>query len=457
MGYPASRVLATFIQVLLSTFLLEETGDELSRRRCSRPNRLPPPTTAPGLRALDGSFRCDICGDLYDAPVTISCGHCFCSTVRPLCKQTGVSSCRKISNEAHIRPNPVLESVISAWKDARCAEVTIYQVPLQLTQHCFPKGHSAQKRKRSEESSSQDAFDGNAAGPSLIPFTPRGAAATTPKPYSRIKKLKPKSDAVVDCSTIPSSDVDEQELTPSRPRNSLVDCPACQKKVQFALINAHMDNDCKDLAGPSDSAATSWSKLMGMPGKNGQNKGKHKYVTSIFYPFCATNAHLPGTNRKRDSDSDDDYPLPLANYTTLKDKQLKDMLVEQGLPMSGDRPLWEQRHQRWVMIFNANLDKSIPNRRTRADLKKDLKKWEEERGKKKKFAVKDSVNYQIEHKDEFARLVSQARQTRVNPPIRPTDSDSTTRRSSPPPTESKPTLPIPRPHHRPSDTISIGR
>jgi E3 ubiquitin-protein ligase RAD18 len=177
-----------------------------------------------------------------------------------------------------------------------------------------------------------------------------------------------------------------------------------------------MDNDCKDLAGPSDSAATSWSKLMGMPGKNGQHKGKHKYVTSIFYPFCATNAHLPGTNRKRDSDSDDEYPLPLANYTTLKDKQLKDMLVEQGLPMSGDRPLWEQRHQRcvfsgapnvlcfphynlsifrWVMIFNANLDKSIPNRRTRADLKKDLKKWEEERGKKKKFAVKDSVNYQV--------------------------------------------------------------
>jgi hypothetical protein len=46
------------------------------------PTDFPPPTTAPGLRALDGSFRCDICGDLYDAPVTISCGHCFCSTVR---------------------------------------------------------------------------------------------------------------------------------------------------------------------------------------------------------------------------------------------------------------------------------------------------------------------------------------------------------------------------------------
>lgn len=46
------------------------------------PTDFPPPADAPGLRALDGSFRCDICGDLYDAPATIACGHCFCSAVR---------------------------------------------------------------------------------------------------------------------------------------------------------------------------------------------------------------------------------------------------------------------------------------------------------------------------------------------------------------------------------------
>jgi hypothetical protein len=45
------------------------------------PTDFPPNAIAPGLRDLDGSFRCDICGDLYDAPVTIVCGHCFCSAV----------------------------------------------------------------------------------------------------------------------------------------------------------------------------------------------------------------------------------------------------------------------------------------------------------------------------------------------------------------------------------------
>jgi E3 ubiquitin-protein ligase RAD18 len=35
----------------------------------------------PRLARLDSALRCDICRDVYDAPVSISCGHCFCSLV----------------------------------------------------------------------------------------------------------------------------------------------------------------------------------------------------------------------------------------------------------------------------------------------------------------------------------------------------------------------------------------
>jgi E3 ubiquitin-protein ligase RAD18 len=53
--------------------------------------------------------------------------------------------------------------------------------------------------------------------------------------------------------------------------------------------------------------------------------------------------------RKKTSDEDEeDYPLPKASYGTLKDKQLKDMLREYGLPVTGDRSMWEQRHQQYV-------------------------------------------------------------------------------------------------------------
>jgi E3 ubiquitin-protein ligase RAD18 len=99
----------------------------------------PPHAVAPGLRGLDGSFRCDICGDLYDAPVTkVACGHCFCSAVRrnlkgvlarsctcvqcirvSLINKQECPSCRKPTLEAHIRLNPALDKVISDWKSAR--------------------------------------------------------------------------------------------------------------------------------------------------------------------------------------------------------------------------------------------------------------------------------------------------------------------------------------------------
>jgi hypothetical protein len=49
--------------------------------------------------------------------------------------------------------------------------------------------------------------------------------------------------------------------------------------------------------------------------------------------------------RKKSSEMDE-FPLPKASYATLKDKQLKEMLQEHDLPTTGDRPQWEQRHQR---------------------------------------------------------------------------------------------------------------
>ncbi|KAF8911188.1 hypothetical protein CPB84DRAFT_1672006, partial [Gymnopilus junonius] len=183
--------------------------------------------------------------------------------------------------------------------------------------------------------------------------------------------------------------------------DAFVPCPICKKKVQFRKINAHMDKNCRD-APTSDNAVASWSKIMG-GGQNGHPKGK---------------------NKKKASDSDDEHPLPLSTYTTLKDRQLKDMLSESDLPLAGDRANWEQRHQKWVMLFNANLDRSLPNRKTKVELRKELKKWEEERPKKKKHGITDVKGYQIEHKSEFTRLVEVARASRQSKPPEASKSSS---------------------------------
>ncbi|KDR81862.1 hypothetical protein GALMADRAFT_135257 [Galerina marginata CBS 339.88] len=360
------------------------------------PTDFPPHGKAPGLRTLDASLRCDICGELYDAPVTISCGHCFCSNCirTSLASKQECPSCRKTANEAHIRPNPTLENVISAWKDTRPFILRLIKREEEesgtSSQH-LDKGNVRKRKRVTERSSSPNSVLENTAGPSRNPLS--SSDPVVPKSPSKSKKLKGKSEDIIDLF---SSDADEGEIeAPPNPSNlipkaeDLVACPLCQKRVRYRILNVHMDNSCKD-APPSENAAESWLKLMG-GGKNSHQKGKHK---------------------KQQPDSDDEYPLPLAAYTTLKDRQLKDMLVQHDLPLSGDRSNWEQRHRKWVMLFNANLDKSASNRKSKAELRRDLKKWEEEMTKKKKIVITDVKAYQIEHKSEFTRLIAEARPTK---------------------------------------------
>lgn len=88
------------------------------------------------------------------------------------------------------------------------------------------------------------------------------------------------------------------------------------------------------------------------------------------------------------------------------------------------------------MLYNANLDKSLANRKTKLELRKDLKKWEDERTRKKKTTITDVKGYQvrvftevlskntdpstkIENKSEFDRLVNAAR-PKIPVPPRPT-------------------------------------
>jgi len=143
-------------------------------------------------------------------------------------------SCRKSAGEAHIRPNPVLENVISSWKEARSVFVTMpvaqltslvhryrpfilglvrQEMERATTPQAIDKGMS-RKRKRSPEhnSSSFDAV-GNVAGSSSNPISPRKPAAALKSP-SRPKKPKPTADEIIDM-TVPSSDIEEDEIPTS--------------------------------------------------------------------------------------------------------------------------------------------------------------------------------------------------------------------------------------------------
>jgi E3 ubiquitin-protein ligase RAD18 len=177
----------------------------------------------------------------------------------------------------------------------------------------------------------------------------------------------------------------------------------CNKSVKFKNINPHMDNGCKDTP-PDSTRSSEWAKIMG-----GKNKGKQK---SVFQTRLICNNIL--MLHYREIDDVESERLPKVSYGTLKDKKLKEMLAEHNLATHGDRNLLIQRHQRsvlchllltmvnhrlppgrWVMLFNSNLDRSSPTRKSKPELRKELKKWEDERVKKKKFFVEDELAHEV--------------------------------------------------------------
>ncbi|KAG6328155.1 hypothetical protein ID866_10934 [Astraeus odoratus] len=195
---------------------------------------IPDPTDFPTneLRQLDASLRCTICSEFYDAPVTLSCGHCFCS----LCIREHVSreaqcpSCRKPTAETQLRLNPALEEVVAAWKTSR---PTVLRLSREEQRYInsertprrsrSPNANSA-KRKRNTRSESTDSGIVCVAGPSNSSPVSSGDRRS-----SKRRDMEP------------SSDIGEEELEPT----SLVSCPVCRRSVEFQLINSHMDGpDC---------------------------------------------------------------------------------------------------------------------------------------------------------------------------------------------------------------------
>jgi len=129
-----------------------------------------------------------------------------------------------------------------------------------------------------------------------------GPSHHSSSPNGKQKKARATSEDIMDM-TIPSSDADEQKISVPKgkecerphlktvltalstfiPAGDLVKCPICDKRVRYEKLNGHIDNGCKESSKKGESAANTWSKIMGGK-KAAQHKGKHKYVTRASYP-----------------------------------------------------------------------------------------------------------------------------------------------------------------------------
>ncbi|KAJ7168242.1 hypothetical protein C8R43DRAFT_983682 [Mycena crocata] len=312
---------------------------------------LPDPTdfTNSFLRAFDSSIFCPICANYFDGPVSLACGHSFCSMCirSSLHTSKDCPTCRSAATESQLRPNPALEEVVTAWKAARSSVLDLARQDQEHT------AEPAKKKRR---------LSPCVAGPSRTP--------------SADKKSDP---------SIPSSDTPDVNAPPP---DAIVECPLCHREVKYKILNRHMDNDCSS-AG-SDKPTTSSSKSQGAMWNDLMRKPKST-----------------GKGKERAAPNEADC-LPKVSYDTLKDKQLRDMLSEHGLPTTGTHAILADRHRQWRMLWNARLDKSASKRQTLGELRKELAKWEEDRKvKKKKTTVGES--HLKTHNEEFKKLVAAAR------------------------------------------------
>ncbi|KAG2138948.1 hypothetical protein DEU56DRAFT_801007 [Suillus clintonianus] len=338
----------------------------------------------PDLRQLDASLRCTICGELYDAPVTLACGHCFCSLCirEHIVKESECPSCRKLTSEGQFRTNPVLEEAVSAWKTARSTILRLSREEQdrarksreeQTPRRSKTPLTNGMKRKRriSLESSDSDVV--------VVPG-PSNSSQLTSSPLPSKSRRSRRKDME------PSSDPQEEEMMQG---GQMVNCPICNVSIVMEYINTHIDSGCQKKMSNTSGAATSDAK--------GQ-------WTNLF--------SRKGKSRDNGIDVDDATErIPKASYDVLKDKQIKDLLHAHNLPILGDRKMWIARHQRWVMIFNANLDKSGSNRKNTKVLRDELKTWED--GRKRRHLVDNTAAHILNNQGEFTRLIAEARHNKA--------------------------------------------
>ncbi|KAF8321677.1 hypothetical protein DL93DRAFT_2072487 [Clavulina sp. PMI_390] len=421
------------------------------------------------MQALERALRCAVCKDFFDSPVLLpACGHSFCSMcIRDCFLQTSKAecpSCRTTGSASSLIKNSMLEDAIFAYRVARPTLLSVFAEVEDLKQTNQRLVREGKKRELQRVASDEAASSARAAKrPKLAhnsatssetevvvlidsdDATEMDVDSTGPsrsQPSSPSKK-RARSPMVVDDSgdddddslmlTLPPVAGSSSRAGPSTSKtrasgslkgskksssttdtDPIVPCPICGSELPVSQMDPHIENGCASLDKQgSGSKAAAWSNLFSSAasgsGSNGtgasssasKDKGKKKAITVIT-----------------DDDPEKRDPIPKVTWSLMKEKDVRGLLEQYGLPTDGDRKKHERRYDKWILLHNASLD-TARARKSLAALRKELRIWEKtvdaDAAARKKNGPVDAQEHLASNKAHMDRLVAQARASMPKP------------------------------------------
>ncbi|WWC87553.1 DNA repair protein rad18 [Kwoniella dendrophila CBS 6074] len=327
------------------------------------------------LRRLDRSVVCQICKEPFQAPVSIACGHSFCSSCirSSLDVMKKCPACNEPASEGQIRRNRALEEITDSWEESRPIIYELAQPPVTTKKRpAPPESHS----KPSSSSSGTKR---------LKPNSREGSGSKSQSPT----KSRQSDDGLPEIPVIDAQEEeDDEEEIQELTENDEAPCPICQATLPISSIPMHIEKGCPQ---PKN-------KING-----GARKGNQKADWKKVFSGQGLSGKTKEVEMKR---------ITKPNYSLATPAELKSILSEYGLSTSGDKVTLISRVQEWIILFNSNLDTSHPSSisalRAKLNEIESSKRKDKEKGKDEminQLSNKDGLQkYAKDKKSEFDKL-----------------------------------------------------
>eukprot|EP01135_Chromosphaera_perkinsii_P005848 Nk52_evm8s368 gene=Nk52_evmTU8s368 len=376
------------------------------------------------FQEIDRELRCGICFEFCKTAMMLtSCSHNFCSLCirNYLAENKKCPSCFTPATKMELKNNRAIERLICTYSILRpqlllfanegkvVGNDNVAPKSKRSSSSFSNKDNESKNRRSVADKSSMIASETKS---EVIELDDSDSCTSLPQEVStaetsmlgsatKKRKMQPASTPLSGKGKEKASSVLETEYATKKQKTEgseskagiLITCPICSHKVPEKLVNSHMDNYC--LKGEKDP---------------------ENYEVTVATRVPA-NSSKPVNNPR----------LPVRFYNSLrKESALKQVLVEDGLPTHGNRDEMINRHKEFVRRFNSEADKITP--RPREEIIKEVMMHEETTKNYAKQAARNSnrlstviknVNeeqvrkrmneYINEHREEFNRLIEQAR------------------------------------------------